>query len=58
MATTIAIIQIRHSQQSLELLESLGYPVEWNDYGMGYQRWEELRDISAWLGRVLAVSLA
>ena len=54
-----AIIQIRHSQQSLELLESLGHPVEWNDYGMGHEVcWEELRDISAWLGRVLAVSLA
>ena len=51
-----ALIPMRYGQQSAELLENLGYRVEWQDYGMGHEVcWEEIRDIADWLGRVLAV---
>jgi phospholipase/carboxylesterase len=51
-----AIIPMRYGQQSAELLENLGYRVEWNDYGMGHEVcWEEIRDIAKWLGWVLTV---
>lgn len=51
-----AIIPMRYGQQSAELLENLGYRVEWKDYGMGHEVcWEEIRDIAKWLGWVLAV---
>ncbi len=53
------VIPMRYGQQSAELLESLGYRVEWQDYGMGHEVcWEEIRDVAGWLARVLAVSLA
>ena len=52
-----AVIPMRYGQQSAEALKSLGYAVDWNDYGMGHEVcWEEIGDISAWLQRVLAVS--
>ncbi|MFO1371699.1 MAG: alpha/beta fold hydrolase [Candidatus Competibacteraceae bacterium] len=54
-----ALIPMRYGQQSAELLESLDYQVEWQDYGMGHEVcWEEIRDIANWLGRVLAVPSA
>ena len=54
-----AVIPMRYGQQSCKLLESLGYRVEWQDYGMGHEVcWEEIRDVAGWLGRVLAVSRA
>jgi phospholipase/carboxylesterase len=50
-----AVIQMRYGQQSAELLESLDYRVEWQDYGMGHEVcWQEIRDIADGLGRVLA----
>lgn len=52
-----AVIPMRHGQLSAERLESLSYQPEWHDYGMGHEVcWEEIRDIAAWLTRVLAAS--
>ena len=54
-----AVIPMRYGQQSAESLESLGYRVEWRDYGMGHEVcWEEIRDIAEWLKRVLALPTA
>lgn len=54
-----AVIPMRYGKQSAEALETLGYRVEWQDYGMGHEVcWEEIRDIAHWLGRVLAVAPA
>ena len=54
-----AVIPMRYGKQSAEALENLGYRVEWQEYGMGHEVcWEEIRDIAAWLGRVLAVAQA
>lgn len=54
-----AVIPMRYGQQGAELLENLGYRVEWSDYGMGHEVcWEEIRDIAKWLGQILAVPLA
>ncbi|MFT4196259.1 alpha/beta hydrolase [Ottowia sp.] len=40
---------------SRELLQSLGYAVEWHDYPMGHAVClEEVRDLQAWLCRVLS----
>jgi len=48
------IIPLVRAQQSRKLLESLGYPVEWREYGMPHSVCpEELADIGAWLGKVL-----
>ena len=52
-----AVIPMRYGQQSVDLLRSLGYAVEWSDYGMGHEVcWEEIRDVAQWLQRVLAKS--
>ncbi len=52
-----AVIPIRYGQLSLERLQSLGYQPQWHDYSMGHEVcWEEIRDIAAWLTRVLSVS--
>ncbi|HAS52330.1 MAG TPA: carboxylesterase [Gammaproteobacteria bacterium] len=49
-----AVIPMHYGQQSAEALKTLGYPVEWSNYSMGHEVcWEEIRDISAWLQRVL-----
>ena len=32
-----AVIPMRYGQQSAEALQSLGYAVDWNDYGMGHE---------------------
>ncbi|MBK8181410.1 MAG: alpha/beta fold hydrolase [Candidatus Competibacteraceae bacterium] len=54
-----SVIPLRYGQQSAELLRTLGYPVEWQDYSMGHEVcWEEIRDIASWLKRVLAVAQA
>ncbi|HHW76576.1 MAG TPA: alpha/beta fold hydrolase [Xanthomonadaceae bacterium] len=54
-----AVIPMRYGQQSAELLENLGYRVEWQDYSMGHEVcWEEIRDIAKWLERVLAAPSA
>jgi phospholipase/carboxylesterase len=50
-----AVIPMHYGQQSADLLKSLGYTVEWRNYGMGHEVcWEEIRDVSQWLQRVLA----
>jgi len=49
------IIPLNRAEQSRELLQSLGYPVEWREYGMPHSVCpEELADVGAWLGKVLA----
>jgi phospholipase/carboxylesterase len=48
------IIPLARAEQSRKLLESLGYPVQWREYGMPHSVCpEELADIGAWLGKVL-----
>ena len=48
------IIPIRRSQESKNLLEKLGYGVEWHDYPMPHSVCgEEVTDISAWLAKLL-----
>jgi len=48
------VIPLNRAEQSRALLESLGYPVEWREYGMPHSVCpEELADIGAWLGKVL-----
>lgn len=52
-----AVIPLRYGQLSVERLQSLGYQPEWHHYGMGHEVcWDEIRDIAAWLARVLAVA--
>lgn len=49
------IIPLPRARQSQLLLQSLGYPVEWHEYPMPHSVCaEELGDIGAWLGEVLA----
>jgi len=48
------VIPLDRAEQSRGVLESLGYPVEWREYGMPHSVCpEELADIGAWLGKVL-----
>jgi len=48
------VIPLGRAEQSRGLLQSLGYPVEWREYGMPHSVCpEELADIGVWLGRVL-----
>jgi phospholipase/carboxylesterase len=48
------IIPIQRAQASRDALQKLGYPVEWHDYPMPHSLCgEEVRDISAWLSRIL-----
>jgi len=48
------VIPLGRAEQSRGLLQSLGYPVEWREYGMPHSVCpEELADIGAWLGKVL-----
>jgi len=48
------IIPLGRAEQSRGLLQSLGYPVEWREYGMPHSVCpEELADIGAWLVKVL-----
>ena len=49
------VVPLIRALQSRELLERLGYPVEWHEYRMPHSvSQEEIFDISAWLQRVLA----
>jgi phospholipase/carboxylesterase len=48
------VIPLARAEQSRKLLESLGYPVEWREYGMPHSVCpEELADIGDWLAKVL-----
>ena len=48
------IIPLANARRSRELLERLGYPVEWHEYGMPHSvSPQEIDDIGAWLRRVL-----
>ena len=48
------IIPLAHARRSFELLERLGYPVEWHEYVMPHSvSPQEIEDIGAWLRRVL-----
>jgi len=48
------VIPLAHARRSRELLERLGYPVEWHEYVMPHSvSPHEIRDIGAWLRRAL-----
>lgn len=48
------VIPITRAQQSLALLQKLGYDVEWHEYNMPHSVcMEEINDISAFLQRIL-----
>jgi phospholipase/carboxylesterase len=48
------IIPLAHARRSRELLERLGYPVEWHEYVMPHSvSPHEIQDIGAWLHRAL-----
>ena len=48
------LITLARAQRSRDLLRESGYRVEWHEYPMAHQVCdEELRDLSAWLRRVL-----
>jgi phospholipase/carboxylesterase len=48
------IIPIQRAQQSKDFLEKLGYRAEWHQYPMPHSVCgEEVRDISAWLSKLL-----
>lgn len=49
------VVPLARAAESRELLERAGYGIEWHDYPMPHSVCiEEIRDISAWLRRVLA----
>jgi phospholipase/carboxylesterase len=49
------VIPIFRAEQSRDLLQGLGYNVEWHDYNMPHSVCpQELDDIGAWMRRVLA----
>lgn len=49
------VIPVLRAEQSRDLLETLGYQVEWHEYAMQHSLCaQEIIDISAWLTRVLA----
>ena len=48
------LIPIEASEMSRDLLESIGYDVEWHSYPMPHSVcMEEIRDMNAWLLKVL-----
>jgi phospholipase/carboxylesterase len=48
------IIPLRRAEQSRQVLEGLGYPIEWHEYPMPHSVCpEEIADLSAFLRRVL-----
>jgi phospholipase/carboxylesterase len=48
------IIPLAHARRSRELLERLGYPVEWHEYVMPHSvSPHEIQDIGTWLHRAL-----
>lgn len=49
------VVRIDRATASRDLLLSLGYPVQWQDYAMGHTLClDELGDMQAWLRQVLA----
>jgi len=49
------IVPLFRAQESLRLMSSLGYPVEWHEYAMPHSVCpEELADLGAWLRKVIA----
>jgi phospholipase/carboxylesterase len=49
------IVPIERAEKSRDVLNELGYPVEWHEYMMPHSVCEEeIQDIGAWLRRVLA----
>jgi phospholipase/carboxylesterase len=49
------VIPLARAREAREALTRLGYAVEWHEYPMPHSvSNEEIRDIAAWLGRVLA----
>ena len=49
------LIPLGRAQRSHEILTGLGYRVEWHDYPMPHSVCDaEIRDIGAWLARILA----
>jgi phospholipase/carboxylesterase len=52
------VIPIARARQAHDVLEKLGYPVDWHDYPMPHSVCaEEIADISAWLTTVLGKPL-
>jgi phospholipase/carboxylesterase len=50
-----SVITIDRAGKSRDLLQALGYPVEWHEYMMPHSVCpEEIEDISVWLRRILA----
>jgi phospholipase/carboxylesterase len=55
--TADPVIPLWLAGSSRQLLERLGYDVQWHEYEMGHSvMWEEVADISRWLQRVLGGS--
>jgi len=53
--TADPMIAFARAQASRDLLQQLGYAVEWHEYRMQHAVCpQEIADIGAWLGRVLA----
>jgi phospholipase/carboxylesterase len=53
--TADPIVPFGKSAQSRQMLERLGYGIEWHDYPMPHSVcMEEIRDVALWLRRVLA----
>jgi phospholipase/carboxylesterase len=49
------VVDHQRGAASRDALLALGYPVEWHDYPMEHSVCiEEIADLNAWLGRVLA----
>ncbi len=49
------LIPLTRARRAFESLTSLGYPVEWHEYPMPHSVCDaEIRDIGAWLARILA----
>jgi phospholipase/carboxylesterase len=55
--TADPVIPLWLAGSSRQLLERLGYEVQWHEYEMGHSvMWEEVSDISRWLAQVLPAS--
>lgn len=55
--TADPLIPLWLAGSSRQLLERLGYDVQWHEYEMGHSvMWEEVADISRWLRRILDAS--
>jgi phospholipase/carboxylesterase len=49
------VVPFMRAEQSRDVLKSLGYDIEWHEYNMQHSLCiEEVRDINAWLRKVLA----